>query len=136
MVIDAHLKNVNCVNNMKNKQIQCRNTTHTNTWPLTFALHMKRGGFKIKTVLIIVYSIGNLSFYNLYFLSHIFWFFYAVYTARYLKNRCIFKDSESKMNYLFQLWNSYNARIPDQGVRECCLTPTQQFFSYIMARGS
>jgi hypothetical protein len=48
MVIGAHLKNVNCVNNMKKKY--------------TFALHMKRGGFKIKTVLIIVYFIGNLFF--------------------------------------------------------------------------
>jgi hypothetical protein len=25
MIIDAHLKNVNCVNNMKNKKIHCRN---------------------------------------------------------------------------------------------------------------
>ena len=25
MVVDAHLKNVNCVNNMKNKKIHCRN---------------------------------------------------------------------------------------------------------------
>jgi hypothetical protein len=38
-------------------------TVHT-AWPLTFALHMKRDGFKIKTVLIIVYFIGNLSFNN------------------------------------------------------------------------
>ena len=30
-------------------------------------------------------------------------------------------DSESKMNYLFQLWNSYYARIPDQGVSEWLL---------------
>jgi hypothetical protein len=44
MVIDAHLKHVNCVNNMKGKKY-------------TFALHMKSGGFKIKTVLIIVYFI-------------------------------------------------------------------------------
>ena len=40
-------------------------TVHT-AWPLTFALHMKRDGFKIKTVLIIVYFIENLSFNNLY----------------------------------------------------------------------
>jgi hypothetical protein len=30
----------------------------------TFALPIKRGGFKIKTVLIFVYFIGNLSFNN------------------------------------------------------------------------
>jgi len=52
MVIGAHLKNVNCVNNMKKKY--------------TFALHMK-----IKTVLIIVYFIGNLSFNNLYPFCHL-----------------------------------------------------------------
>ena len=57
MVIGAHLKNVNCVNNMGKKY--------------TFALHMKRGGFKIKTVLIIVYFIGNLSFNNLYTFCHL-----------------------------------------------------------------
>ena len=33
MVIDAHLKHVNCVNNMKGKKY-------------TFALHMRCGGFK------------------------------------------------------------------------------------------
>ena len=46
MVIDAHLKHVNGVNNMKGKKY-------------TFALHMKCGGFKIKTVLIIVHFIIN-----------------------------------------------------------------------------
>ena len=25
LVIDAHLKNVNCINNMKNKKVHCRN---------------------------------------------------------------------------------------------------------------
>jgi hypothetical protein len=30
-------------------------------------------------------------------------------------------DSESNMNYLLQLWNSYYARIPDQGVSEWLL---------------
>ena len=58
MVIDAHLKNVNCVNEMKEKKY-------------TFALHMKRGGFKIKTVLIIVYFIEKLSFNNLYTFCHL-----------------------------------------------------------------
>ena len=58
MVIDAHLKHVNCVNNMK------RGT-------YTFDLHMKRGGFKIKTVLTIVYFIGTLSFNNLYTFCHL-----------------------------------------------------------------
>jgi hypothetical protein len=54
--------------------------------------------------------------------------------AEYLLQKiCNFKDSESKMNYLFQLWDSYDARIPDQGVSECRLTPTKQFVSYIMA---
>jgi hypothetical protein len=53
-------------------------------------------------------------------LSPIFRFFYVVYTARYL-NMCNFKDCESKMNYLFQLWNSYYARIQDQGVSEWLL---------------
>jgi hypothetical protein len=48
--------------------------------------------------------------------------------CKILKNICIFKDGESKMNYLFQLWNSYDA------VSDCSLTPTQQCFSYIMAR--
>jgi hypothetical protein len=55
MVIDAHLKRVN---NMKKKKY-------------TFALHMKKGGFKIKTVLIIVYFIGNLSFNNLCTFCHL-----------------------------------------------------------------
>ena len=58
MVIDAHLKHVNGVNNMKGKKY-------------TFALHMKSGGFKIKTVLIIVHFIGNLSFNNLYTFCHL-----------------------------------------------------------------
>ena len=58
MVIGAHLKNVNCVNNMKEKKP-------------TFSLHMKRGCFKIKTALIIVYFIGNLSFNNLYTFCHL-----------------------------------------------------------------
>ena len=79
MVIDAHLKNVNCVNYMKkkrkkhchNNKRQNRNTSHTNTWLLTFALHMKGGGFEIKTVLIIVYFTGNLSFNNLYTFCHL-----------------------------------------------------------------
>ena len=57
MVIDAHLKNVNCVNNVGKKYTVATlrgkiEPPHT-AWPLTFALHMKRGGFKIKTVLII-----------------------------------------------------------------------------------
>ena len=62
---------------------------------------MKRGGFKIKTVLIIVYFIGNLSFNNLYtFCSLSSDPLNVVSTARYL-NKCNFKD-----------------RIPDQGVSE------------------
>jgi hypothetical protein len=57
MVIDAHLKNVNCVNNVGKKYTVATlrgkiEPPHT-AWPLTFTLHMKRGGFKIKTVLII-----------------------------------------------------------------------------------
>ena len=57
MVIDAHLKNVNCVNNVGKKYTVATlrgkiEPPHT-AWPLTFALHMKRGGFKIKTILII-----------------------------------------------------------------------------------
>ena len=87
---------------------------------LSLSLHMKRGGFKIKTVLIIVYSIGNLSCNNLYTFCHLsFRSFYVhvAYTARYL-NICNFKDSEAKMIYLFQLWNSYDARIPEQGVSQ------------------
>jgi hypothetical protein len=53
MVIDAHLKHVNCGKKY------------------TFALHMKSGGFKIKTVLIIVHFIGNLSLNNLYTFCHL-----------------------------------------------------------------
>ena len=56
MVIEAHFKNVNCVNNVKKNTVATLRgkieTPHT-AWPLTFALHMKRGGFNIKTVLII-----------------------------------------------------------------------------------
>jgi hypothetical protein len=34
------------------------------------------------------------------------------------------------MNFLFQLWNSYDARIPGQGVSEwLLLNPTQQFLA-------
>ena len=58
MVIDAHLKHVNCDNNMKVKKY-------------TFALHMKCVGFKIKTVLIIVYFIGNLCFNDVYTFCHL-----------------------------------------------------------------
>ena len=57
MVIDAHLKNVNCVNNVRKKYsvttIRGKIETPYTAWPHTFALHMKKGGFKIKTVLII-----------------------------------------------------------------------------------
>ena len=75
MVIDVHLKNVNCVNNVGKKYTVATlrgkiEPPHT-AWPLTFALHMKRGGFKIKTELIIVYFIGNLSFKNLYTFCHL-----------------------------------------------------------------
>ena len=75
MVIDAHLKNVKCVNNVRKKYTVATirgkiETPHT-AWPLTFAFHMKRGGFKIKIVLIIVYFIGNLSFNNLYTFWHL-----------------------------------------------------------------
>jgi hypothetical protein len=48
MIKDAYLKNVTPIRG-KN-----RNSSHTNTWPLTFALQMKGDVFKIKTVLIIV----------------------------------------------------------------------------------
>ena len=63
VVIDAHLKNVNCVNNVRKKYTVATITgtiepPHT-AWPLTFAIHTKRSGFKIKTVLIIVYFIGK-----------------------------------------------------------------------------
>jgi len=74
MVIDAHLKNVNCVNNVKKKKYTVATirgkieTPHT-AGPLTFALHMKSGGFKIKTV--IVFFIGNLFFNNLYTFCHL-----------------------------------------------------------------
>jgi len=49
MVIDAHLKNVNCVNNVRKKYTVATirgklETPHT-AWPLTFALNMKRCGF-------------------------------------------------------------------------------------------
>ena len=76
MVIDVHLKHVNCVNNMGEKNTHVATirgkieTVHT-AWPLTFALHMKRDGFKTKIVLIIVYFIGNLSFNNLYTFCHL-----------------------------------------------------------------
>jgi hypothetical protein len=60
MVIDAHLKNVNCVNNVRKKYsvttIRGKIETPHTAGLLTFTLHMKRGGFKIKTVLIIVFQ--------------------------------------------------------------------------------
>ena len=74
VVIDAHLKNANCVNNVRKKYTVATRgkieIPHT-AWPLTFALHMKRRGFEIKIVLIIVYFIGNLSFNNRYTFCHL-----------------------------------------------------------------
>ena len=74
LVINAHLKNVNCVHNMKNKKYTVatirgrQNRKHLKNEYMVahFALHMKRGCLKIKTVLIIVYFIGNPSFNNGY----------------------------------------------------------------------
>ena len=64
MVIDAHLKNVNCVSNMKkihcrNNQRPNRNTPHTNTWPLGLApgfLHYKKGALDSKPLVIKITS--------------------------------------------------------------------------------
>ena len=95
---------------------------NTNTWPLTFALHMKRGGFKIKTELILLcisLEIFLLIICTL-FVTYLPILLCSLH-CKIIKNICTFKDSESKMNYLFQLWNSYDARIPDQGVSEWLL---------------
>jgi hypothetical protein len=44
-----------------------------------------------------------------------------------LISKCNFKDRESKMNYLFQLWNSNDTRIPDTGVSEWLLPNANSF---------
>jgi hypothetical protein len=82
MVIDVHMKNVNSVNKMSTVSIKWKRkpntvttiirgkieTHHTQIHDRSLSLYtwtQKRGGGKIKTVLIIFCFIGNLSLNNL-----------------------------------------------------------------------
>ena len=56
--------------NTLSQQLEAKLKQLDTAWLLTFALHMKRGGFKIKTVLIIVFH-WKFFFNNLYTFCHL-----------------------------------------------------------------